>query len=121
MRRSFVLVLVAALAGCGKEPARSDPTPVRHTVAAPDALVDRCPEGCRQYFTLHWDKETRQLLETTPPGEQAALQRQRDADYRARLDDGLPRCIDKCRSNGAFARAQCWVDARSTGEAKACP
>jgi hypothetical protein len=104
MRIAAVLALLASLAlpACDK------------------ANAQQCDQGCRNYYTLHYWEWAEAEIAAAPEAERAELRKKKAAELEPRMMQELDNCVMKCRSGADSRRAKCWIDARTTRDARAC-
>ena len=102
MRILLAAALTLALASCSK------------------ASVEECDKGCRNYFSLHYWESAEQEIAAAPEGERAALRAKKESEMESRMMQNLDLCVQKCRSGSDKHRAKCWINAKTSAQARAC-
>jgi len=64
----------------------------------------QCRDGCTSYFTVHY----------------LAMDGGTPEDMRARLEQNLDLCVEKCLVSASVRRARCWSEATTAEAAEAC-
>ena len=102
MRTLFAAALVLALASCSK------------------ATVEECDKGCRNYFTLHYWESAEREIAAAPESEREELRAKKASELEPRLMKELDLCVQKCRSGADKTRVKCWINAKTSADARKC-
>jgi len=103
MRAALVALLaVLALSACSK------------------ANIEQCDKGCRNYFRLHYWETAEREIAAAPESERAALRARKQSEFEPHLMQNIDLCVQKCRSGADKHRVQCWIDAKTSADARKC-
>jgi hypothetical protein len=81
---------------------------------------EKCDRACRHYAELvYWDQANTEIA-AAPADKQAELRRDKTAKFAADLEHGIDFCVSKCVSANYDHDVQCWLDAKSAADVKAC-
>lgn len=99
--RLAVLLVVAVVGACKGDP-------------------EKCDRACRHYAELtFWDQANTEIAKA-PADKQAELRREKTVKFAADLEHGIDFCVSKCVSANYDKDVQCWLDAKTAAEVKAC-
>jgi hypothetical protein len=81
---------------------------------------EKCDRACRNYAQLvYWDQANAEIA-AAPAERREALRREKAAKFSADLEHGIDFCVSRCVSANFDKDVQCWLDAKTAAQAKAC-
>jgi hypothetical protein len=99
--RSLLAVTILALTACKGDP-------------------EKCDRACRNYARLvFWDQANAEIA-AAPPERREEIRREKAAKFTADLEHGIDFCVSRCVSANNGKDVDCWLDAKTAAQAKAC-